>query len=66
LESSDEEEEVPRPRQSQSRKQQPTASLLKGRGQPKAWIKGEGSEDDPVNFMDPVVVQRILGEQVTH
>ena len=29
-----------------------------GRG--KAWIK-EGTEDEPVNFMDPVVVKSVLG-----
>ena len=62
LESSDEEEEeVSRPNRkpAQSRRKQPGG--MKGSGQAKAWIKEEGNEDDPVNFMDPVAVKSILG-----
>lgn len=57
LESSDEDDEVPHPNRKQvshpNRK-----SVVAGKA--KAWIK-EGTEDDPVNFMDPMAVKSILG-----
>lgn len=30
----------------------------------KAWIR-ESAQDEPVNFMDPVVVKRVLGQQIS-
>ena len=53
MESSDEEEE--QPKKKQATKDSPAAP----RGQ--AWIK-EGGEDEPLNFLDPSVTQRVSGE----
>lgn len=37
-----------------------------GKGQKgRAWLK-EGVEDDPLNFLDPKVSQRVLGESGFH
>jgi hypothetical protein len=57
LESSDEEEEPKKKRI--TRKTSAQDSQATPRGQ--AWIK-EGGEDEPLNFLDPSVTQRVSGE----
>lgn len=39
----------------------PGRGQLKEEGRGKAWIR-EGAGDEPVNFMDPVAVKRVLGQ----
>lgn len=50
----EEEEEEERQRSKERRKQ------ARQKGQ--AWLK-EGEEDEPLNFLDPNVSQRVLGEE---
>lgn len=54
-ESEDEEEEEEEWQQSKERRKQ-----ARQKGQ--AWLK-EGEEDEPLNFLDPNVSQRVLGEE---
>lgn len=54
LADSEEEEEEERQRSKEWRKQ------ARQKGQ--AWLK-EGEEDEPLNFLDPNVSQRVLGEE---
>ena len=62
LESSGEEEEVPpHPNRKQRQPEGPHPHRKPVAKEAKAWIK-EGTGDDPVNFMDPVVVKSIFGE----
>ena len=58
MESSDEEEEEPKKKRA-TRKTSSQDSPAAPRGQ--AWIK-EGGEDEPLNFLDPSVTQRVSGE----
>lgn len=53
--SEDEEEEEEERQQSKERRKQ-----ARQKGQ--AWLK-EGEEDEPLNFLDPNVSQRVLGEE---
>ena len=60
MESSDEEEEQDQPkRRRATQKPSPRDSSAGPRGQ--AWIK-EGGDDEPMNFLDPSVTQRVSGE----
>lgn len=55
LADSEEEEEEEERQQSKERRKQ-----ARQKGQ--AWLK-EGEEDEPLNFLDPNVSQRVLGEE---
>lgn len=53
MDSSDEEEET-------KQRKPPKGRISKQKAQGRAWIK-EDNEDDPVNFLDPGIVQRVIG-----
>ncbi len=55
MDSSDEEEE-----QTKERRPKGRDPKQKGVAQGRAWIK-EADGDDPVNFLDPGVVQKVIG-----
>ncbi len=57
LESSDEEEEPKKKRITRKTSFQDSPAAPRGQ----AWIK-EGEEDEPLNFLDPSVTQRVSGE----
>ena len=64
MESSDEEGEQDQPKKKRGTKKSPSQDSPAGsRGQ--AWIK-EGGEDEPLNFLDPSVTQRVSGEYTTN
>ncbi len=56
MDSSDEDEEETKEKKLPKGQKSRQKSVVRGR----AWIK-EGNEDDPVNFLDPGVVQRVIG-----
>ncbi len=58
MDSSDEEEE-----QTKERRPKGRDPKQKGVAQGRAWIK-EADGDDPVNFLDPGVVQKVIGRPV--
>ena len=63
MESSDEEEEQDQPRKKKraTKKAPPQQDSPAGpRGQ--AWIREGGEDDEPLNFLDPSVTQRVSGE----
>ena len=63
MESSDEEEEQDQPRKKKraTKKAPPQQDSPAGpRGQ--AWIREGGEDDEPLNFLDPSVTQRVSGK----